>query len=41
VLDGSRVVQVGPHEELIARPGPYAELRRIQAGAYPWQYQSC
>jgi len=34
VLDGSRVAQVGPHEDLIARPGPYAELYRIQAEAY-------
>jgi ATP-binding cassette subfamily B protein len=34
VLVGSRVAQVGPHEELIARPGPYAELYRIQADAY-------
>jgi ATP-binding cassette, subfamily B, bacterial len=34
VLDGSRVAQVGAHEELIARPGPYAELYRIQADAY-------
>jgi ATP-binding cassette subfamily B protein len=34
VLDGSRVAQVGSHEELVARPGPYAELYRIQADAY-------
>jgi ATP-binding cassette subfamily B protein len=34
VLDGSRVAQVGSHEELIGRPGPYAELYRIQADAY-------
>jgi ATP-binding cassette subfamily B protein len=34
VLDGSRVAQVGPHEELIAQAGPYAELYRIQAAAY-------
>jgi ATP-binding cassette subfamily B protein len=34
VLDGSRVAQVGTHEELMARGGPYAELYRIQAAAY-------
>jgi ATP-binding cassette subfamily B protein len=34
VLDGSRVVEVGPHEELIARGGHYAELYGIQAAAY-------
>ncbi len=34
VLDGARVAQVGSHEELIGRPGPYAELYRIQAAAY-------
>jgi ATP-binding cassette subfamily B protein len=34
VLDGSRVVEVGPHEELIAKGGHYAELYRIQAAAY-------
>jgi ATP-binding cassette subfamily B protein len=34
VLDGARVAQVGPHEELLARGGPYAELYRIQAAAY-------
>ena len=34
VLDGSRVVDVGGHEELMARGGLYAELYEIQARAY-------
>jgi ATP-binding cassette subfamily B protein len=34
VLDGSRVAQVGSHEELMAQGGPYAELYAIQAAAY-------
>ncbi len=34
VLDGARVVQVGSHEDLMARGGRYAELYRIQAAAY-------
>ena len=34
VLDGSRVAQVGSHEELMARGGQYAELYNIQASAY-------
>ncbi|HET9317236.1 MAG TPA: ABC transporter ATP-binding protein [Vicinamibacteria bacterium] len=34
VLDGARVAQVGAHEDLMARPGPYAELYGIQAAAY-------
>ncbi len=34
VLDGSRVVEVGSHEELIAKGGPYSELYGIQAAAY-------
>jgi ATP-binding cassette subfamily B protein len=34
VLDGSRVAQVGSHDELIARGGQYAELYRIQAASY-------
>ena len=34
VLDGARVAQVGTHEDLMARPGPYADLYGIQAAAY-------
>ena len=34
VLDGAKVVEVGSHEELIARGGQYAELYEIQAAAY-------
>ena len=34
VLDGARVAEVGTHEELIARSGPYAQLYGIQAAAY-------
>jgi ATP-binding cassette subfamily B protein len=34
VLDGSRLVEVGTHEELIARKGQYSELYNIQAAAY-------
>jgi ATP-binding cassette subfamily B protein len=34
VLEGARVAQVGTHEELLGRPGPYAELYGIQAAAY-------
>ena len=34
VLDGARVVEVGGHEELLAKGGQYAELFDIQAGAY-------
>ncbi len=34
VLDGARVVEVGAHEELMAKGGPYAELYGIQAAAY-------
>ena len=34
VLDGARVVEVGSHDDLMARNGQYAELFRIQAAAY-------
>jgi len=34
VLDGARLVEVGTHDELMARKGQYAELYSIQAAAY-------
>ncbi len=34
VLDGSRVVEVGSHDELLARRGQYADLYGVQAAAY-------
>jgi ATP-binding cassette subfamily B protein len=34
VLDGSKVVEVGSHEQLMAAGGAYAELYGIQATAY-------
>ena len=34
VLDGSRVVEVGTHEALMAKRGQYADLYSIQAAAY-------
>jgi ATP-binding cassette subfamily B protein len=34
VLDGSRLVEVGSHEELMANRGQYSELYGIQAAAY-------
>src|SRR6202012_1822242 len=34
VLDGARLVEVGTHDELMARQGQYAELYGIQAAAY-------
>jgi ATP-binding cassette subfamily B protein len=34
VLDGARLVEVGSHDELLARRGQYAELYNIQAAAY-------
>ncbi|MEA3055928.1 MAG: ATP-binding cassette, subfamily bacterial, partial [Actinomycetota bacterium] len=34
VLDGAHVVEVGTHEELLAKAGQYASLYDIQAAAY-------
>jgi ATP-binding cassette subfamily B protein len=34
VLDGCHVAQVGTHDDLMAKGGPYAELYGIQAAAY-------
>jgi len=34
VLDGARLVEVGTHDDLMARGGQYAELYGIQAAAY-------
>lgn len=34
VMDGARLVEVGTHEELMAKRGQYAELYGIQAKAY-------
>jgi ATP-binding cassette subfamily B protein len=34
VLDGARVVEIGTHDDLIAKRGQYAELYGIQAAAY-------
>jgi len=34
VLGGSHVAQVGRHAELIAQPGPYADLYSSQAAGY-------
>jgi ATP-binding cassette subfamily B protein len=34
VLDGARLVEMGGHDELMAKGGPYSELYRIQAAAY-------
>ncbi|MDR3702681.1 MAG: ABC transporter ATP-binding protein [Candidatus Sulfopaludibacter sp.] len=34
VLEGARLIEVGAHEQLMARGGKYAELYNIQAAAY-------
>jgi ATP-binding cassette subfamily B protein len=34
VLDGAAVAEIGTHDELMARGGPYSELYTIQAEAY-------
>jgi ATP-binding cassette subfamily B protein len=34
VLDGAKVVEVGPHDELMAKGGQYSQLYGIQAAAY-------
>ena len=34
VLSGAKVAEIGTHEELMAKRGPYAELYAIQAKAY-------
>ena len=34
VLDGAKVVEVGTHDQLMARRGAYSELYGIQAAAY-------
>lgn len=37
VLDKGNVVDIGTHEELLARPGIYATLYRVQAQAREWK----
>jgi len=34
VLDGAKLVELGSHDDLLARGGHYAELYNIQASAY-------
>ena len=34
VLDGARLVEVGTHNELMAKSGQYSELYGIEAAAY-------
>ncbi|MGH7967963.1 MAG: ABC transporter ATP-binding protein, partial [Limisphaerales bacterium] len=41
VMDGARVVEVGSHQELLAKGGSYAELYGIQAAAYRAPSRKC
>jgi ATP-binding cassette subfamily B protein len=34
VLEGARLVEVGTHDQLMAKRGQYSELYSIQAAAY-------
>ena len=34
VLVGAEVAEVGSHDDLMARGGPYAELYEVQAASY-------
>jgi ATP-binding cassette, subfamily B, bacterial len=34
VLDGAKVAEVGTHDELMSRDGPYSQLYGIQEAAY-------
>jgi ATP-binding cassette subfamily B protein len=34
VLDGARLAEIGSHDELMAKGGPYSELYAIQAASY-------
>jgi ATP-binding cassette subfamily B protein len=34
VLDGARLIELGTHEELMAKKGQYSDLYSIQAAAY-------